>query len=53
VRGYGIMCVMWVLNKCEPKEATKFVATPLWGSCEVATHTPKNGTWESFGTPEN
>ncbi len=29
VRGYGIMCVMWVLNKCEPKEATKFVATPL------------------------
>jgi hypothetical protein len=29
------------------------VATPLWGSCEVATHIPKNGTWESFGTPEN
>jgi len=29
------------------------VATPLWGSCEVATHTPKNGTWESSGTPKN
>jgi len=29
------------------------VATPLWGKCEVATHTPKNGTWESFETPEN
>jgi hypothetical protein len=30
-----------------------YVATPLWGSCEVATHTPENGTWESFGTPKN
>ncbi len=30
-----------------------FVATPLWGKCEVATHTPENGTWESFETPEN
>jgi hypothetical protein len=29
------------------------VATPLWGKCEVATHTPKNGTWESSGIPEN
>jgi hypothetical protein len=29
------------------------VATPLWGSCEVAIHTPENGTWESSGTPEN
>ncbi len=29
------------------------VATPLWGSCEVATHTPQNGTWESSGTPKN
>jgi hypothetical protein len=29
------------------------VATPLWGSCEVATHTLENGTWESSGTPEN
>jgi len=24
------------------------VATPLWGSCEVTTHTPENGTWESL-----
>jgi hypothetical protein len=29
------------------------VATPLWGNCEVAIHTPENGTWESFETPEN
>jgi hypothetical protein len=29
------------------------VATPLWGKCEAATHTPENGTWESFGTPKN
>ncbi len=29
------------------------VATPLWGKCEVATHTPENGTWESSGTLEN
>ncbi len=29
-----------------------YVATPLWGKCEVTTHTPENGTWESFGTPE-
>jgi hypothetical protein len=29
------------------------VVTPLWGSCEVATHTPENGTWESSGTPKN
>jgi hypothetical protein len=26
---------------------------PLWGKCEVATHTPENGTWESSGTPKN
>jgi len=26
---------------------------PLWGKCEVAIHIPENGTWESFGTPEN
>jgi hypothetical protein len=29
------------------------VTTPLWGKSEVATHIPENGTWESFGTPEN
>jgi hypothetical protein len=29
------------------------VATPLWGKCEVATHTPENGTWESSVTLEN
>jgi hypothetical protein len=29
------------------------VVTPLWGKCEVATHTPENGTWKSSGTPKN
>jgi hypothetical protein len=29
------------------------VVTPLWGKCEVATHTPENGTWEASRTPEN
>jgi len=29
------------------------VATPLWEKCEVATHTPENGTWESPETPKN
>jgi hypothetical protein len=32
---------------------TSNVATPLWGKCEVDTHTPENGTWESSGTPKN
>ncbi len=27
--------------------------TPLWGKCEVATHTPENGTWESSAIPKN
>jgi hypothetical protein len=30
-----------------------YVATPLWGKCEVTIHTPENGTWESFGTFKN
>jgi len=29
------------------------IATPLWGSCEVATHTLENGTWESSETLKN
>jgi hypothetical protein len=29
------------------------VTTPLWGKCEVATHIPENGTWESSGTLKN
>jgi len=28
------------------------VVTPLWGKCEVVTHIPENGTWESSGTPK-
>jgi len=28
------------------------VTTPLWGKCEVATHTLENETWESFETPK-
>jgi hypothetical protein len=35
------------------KQAMLNVATPLWGKCEVATHTPENGTWESSGILEN
>jgi hypothetical protein len=34
-------------------EITSNVATPLWRKCEVAIHTPENGTWKSFGTPKN
>jgi hypothetical protein len=30
-----------------------FVATPLWGKCEVATHIPENGTCESPRTFKN
>jgi hypothetical protein len=29
------------------------IATPLWGKCEVATHTPENGTWEFSRTPRH
>jgi hypothetical protein len=29
------------------------VTTPLWGKCEVATHTPENGTWKPSRTPRN
>jgi len=29
------------------------IVTPFWGKCEVATHTPENGTWESSGTLKN
>ncbi len=35
------------------KLLTMNVATPLWGKCEVATHTPENGTWESSRTPKS
>jgi len=38
---------------CASNAGTQSVATPLWGSCEVATHTPKNESWESSGTPKN
>jgi hypothetical protein len=30
-----------------------FCRNPLWRKCEVATHTPENGTWESFRILEN
>jgi hypothetical protein len=38
---------------CKSGLLSPTVATPLWGKCEVATHIPKNGTWESSGTPKN
>jgi hypothetical protein len=30
-----------------------YLSQPLWGKCEVGTHTLENGTWEPSGTPEN
>jgi hypothetical protein len=41
----------WGYDKVDKARAC--VATPLWRKCEVATHTPENGTWESSGTPKN
>jgi hypothetical protein len=41
------------MNTCKKYLQAPIVATPLWGKCEVAIHTPEMGTWESFGTPEN
>jgi len=37
----------------ESNQKKNVVATPLWGKCEVATHIPEKGTWESSGTPKN
>ncbi len=34
-------------------EPNTIVATPLWAKCEGEAHTPKSGTLESSGTPEN
>jgi len=39
-------------GKRSVREVKENVATPLRGKCEVATHTPENGTWESSATPE-
>jgi hypothetical protein len=47
------MIVQIILENTNQFHVMLVVATPLWGKCEVATHTPENGTWESFGTPEN
>jgi hypothetical protein len=37
----------------DPHIMVMCVATSLWRKCEVATHIPENGTWESSGTPKN
>jgi hypothetical protein len=51
---HTISTIYYHRGMTRPNQLTKlFVATPLWGKCEVATHTPENGTWESFGTPKN
>jgi hypothetical protein len=34
-------------------ESRIVVATPLWRKCEVTTHIPEKGTWESQRTPKN
>jgi hypothetical protein len=40
--------VVWILGvDC------RNVATPLWGKCEVATHTLENGTWKSSEALKN
>ncbi len=67
VGGFGMMCVMWVLDEYEPKEATKMVTSakcikqvleefpcrnPTLVKCEDETHTPKVEDLESFGTLE-
>jgi hypothetical protein len=40
-------------SKTPHAKIRQHVTTPLWGKCEVATHTPENGTWESSETPKN
>jgi hypothetical protein len=40
-------------NNFKLEEDINSVATPLWGKCEVATHTLENESLESSGTPEN
>jgi hypothetical protein len=51
------MIILWIFDKeiyvsyIIPNLVS--VATPLWGKCEVATHTPENGTWKSSETPKN
>jgi len=47
----AISCFLWESRRA--LDTTKLVTTPLWGKCEVATHTPENGTWESSKTLEN
>jgi hypothetical protein len=49
---YGMGTIACKLG-CLTSTSCTTIATPLWGKCEVAIHTPKNGTWESFGTPKN
>jgi hypothetical protein len=57
VNGWSVVVCMYAQEFfCLPKNNfhKRFcVATPLWRKCEVATHTPENGSLESSGTPEN
>jgi hypothetical protein len=45
----------WNLSKLEKiiMQINTIVTTPLWGKCEVATHTPENGSSEFSETPKN
>jgi hypothetical protein len=63
-RSYKVRYIVKVLrmkpisDPCNREKVLNFslstvVATPLWGKCEVATHTPEIGTWESSETFEN
>jgi hypothetical protein len=47
-------CEVWVdFKKIEAiKVEYRNVVTPLWGKCEVATHTPENGSCSPLGLPK-
>jgi hypothetical protein len=49
-----MVALSWfIVSWSNMSQVSFFVATPLGRKCEVVTHTPENGTWESSGTPKN
>jgi hypothetical protein len=53
--GLGLRSAIW---ECQPSRVRRYARlwpcrNPTWKECEDDTHTPENGTWESFGTPKN
>jgi len=45
--------MLFIKKMCARKAWKDFITTPLWRKCEVVTHTPENGSWESSRTLEN